>query len=69
MGNHPSSWLSDDEVFVVQIWEEVASSEHLHNDIDVVLILKNIMEFDYVRMLTNFKNLNLSFKKFQIFEL
>ena len=54
MGNYPSSWLSDDEVFVVQIWEEVTSSKYLHNDIDVVLILKNIMELDYVRMLTNF---------------
>ena len=62
MRDAASSTLADREVLGMQIREEIATSKHLHDDVYVVLVLKHIVEFNYVWMLTDFQHFNLSFQ-------
>ena len=54
MRNYTSSSFTNNEVLIVEIWEEISSTKHFHHDVDVVLVLKHVIEFDDVRVLTYF---------------
>lgn len=68
MCNNLCSILSDFEIPALQIIKEITSFEIFHHNIDVVRVLKNIIKANDIWMLTNFKNFNFSFKKFNIFK-
>lgn len=68
MCNNLCSILSDFEISALQIIKEITSFEIFHHNIDVVRVLKNIIKANDIWMLTNFKNFNFSFKKFNIFK-
>lgn len=51
-----------------KVGKEVTTVKLLHNDINVVLILKNVKEPNNVRMLTHFKDFNLTTLKLNILD-
>ena len=69
MRNDTGSSLSDDEVLGVQVRKEVASAKHFHHNVNIVLVLKHVIELDDVRVLTYFQNLNFSFQQLQVLQL
>ena len=68
MGYLPGSLFGDFEVLGLEIVEEVTTFEVLHDDVNVVRILKHIVESDDVWMLAHFQHFNLSFEQFEILE-
>lgn len=60
--------FADDKLTLVQEREKVASSQHLHHNIDRILILEHIVEFYYVRVLADFENFNFSLEQLQVFD-
>lgn len=58
-----SSLLGDFEVLGLEVVEEVATFEILHDNVDVVGVLKNIVESDDVWMLANLQHFDLSFEQ------
>ena len=64
----PGSLFSDFEVLGLEVVEEITSLEVLHDDVNVVRILKNIVESDDVWMLAHFQYFNFSFEQFEILE-
>ena len=58
--------LSHRELPLLQVAEQVATVKLLHDDVDVVLILKDIEEANNVWMLTHFENFDFSSLKFDI---
>ena len=60
MRNDTSSSFSDYEVFAMQVWKEVASAKHFHHDVNIVLILKHVIELDNIGVLAYFQHLNFS---------
>ena len=63
MGDASRKILTNDELSLVQESEEVTSIEDLHDDVNRVLILKNVVELDNVRVLAHFKNLDLTLQQ------
>ena len=60
MGKLLSTFLTNRELSLLQVAEQVTTVKLLHDDVDVVLVLKNIEEANNVWMLTHFENFNFS---------
>ena len=58
--------LWDREFALFEVGEEVTATQVLHHDIDEVLVLKDIQQTNYVRVLTHFKNFDFSSLQFYI---
>ena len=60
MGKLLGTFLTNSELSLLQVAEQVTTVKLLHDDVDVVLVLKNIEEANNVWMLTHFENFNFS---------
>ena len=54
------AFFSQNELSLFKIREKITSIQTLHDDVDVVLVFKNIKQTDYMRMLAHFKNFDLT---------
>ena len=52
--------LRNGEFSLLEIREQVTTVELLHDDVNVVLVLEDVKQADYVRMLAHFKDFNLT---------
>lgn len=52
--------LGDDELAPLEVIKQIASSQVLHDNVDVVLVFKQVEEPDDVRVLTHFEDFNLT---------
>ena len=68
MSNLTSLVFRDSKLSLVHEGEEIAAVKNLHHDVDGVLILKDVIEFDYVRMLAHLQHLYLAFKQLQVLD-
>ena len=68
VGHLFSTRFRNSEFPLFKVGKEVTTVKLLHNDIDVVLIFKNIQESDNVWVLTHFKDLNLTALKFYVLD-
>jgi len=66
MSNLFGSILRDLEVLSLKVREEISSLEILHDDVDVVRVLKHIIESNDIRMLADLEYLNFSLEKLDI---
>lgn len=60
MRQHFGTIFRDRERSFLEVGEEISTIELLHNDVDVVLVLKDIKETDDMRVLTHLENLDLT---------
>ena len=67
MRNVSGQILADDKFALVEEWEEIASVEHLHYDVNRVLVLKHVEKFDYVGVLADFKHFDFALEQLKIF--
>lgn len=58
VGNDLGAVLRNGELALLQVGEEVASTQVLHHDVDVVLVLKDVKEPDDVGVLAHLKDFN-----------
>ena len=68
VGHLFSTRFRNSEFPLFKVGKEVTTVKLLHNDIDVVLIFKNVQESDNVWVLTHFKDLNLTALKFYVLD-
>lgn len=68
MCNHLCSLLGNFEVFGFEVREEVTTLKILHDDVDIVGVLKDIVESNDVRMLADFEHFDFSFEQLDIFK-
>lgn len=68
MGKLPSSLLSYLELSFFQVGKQITAIQLFHDDVDVILILKNVQQADNVRMLAHFEDLNLTSLKLNILD-
>jgi hypothetical protein len=66
MSNLFGSILRDLEVLSLKVREEISSLEIFHDDVDVVRVLKHIIESNDIRMLADLEYLNFSLEKLDI---
>ena len=67
MCNASRQILTDNKLALVEEREKVATVQHLHHDVNRVLVLKDIIELDYVWMLADFEHLDFSLEQLKIF--
>ena len=60
MGKLLGTLLANRELSLLQVAEQITTIKLLHDDVDVVLVLKDIEEANNVWMLTHFENFNFS---------
>jgi len=68
MGNIACSSLRNNKLTLVQVRKQIAADKQLHNDLNVILVLKNVIKTDNARMLQLLDHFNLSFQQLQIFQ-
>lgn len=62
MSNFAGLVLLNYELTLMQELKEITAVEHLHNDVDRVLVLEDVEELDNVRVLAHLQHLNFSFQ-------
>ena len=62
MCNASRQILTDNELALVEEREKVAAVEHLHHDVNRVLVLENVIKLDYVWVLADFEHFDFSFE-------
>ena len=67
MCNASRQILADNELALVEEREEVAAVEHLHDDVNRVLVFKDVIKLDYVRMLADFEHFDFSLEQLKVF--
>ena len=60
--------LRNYKIAITKVREEVAASQTLHYDIYVVLVLKNVVELDDARMLTDLEHFYLPLQQLKILQ-
>lgn len=60
VSNFASLVLLNNELAFVQELEEITAVEHLHHDVDGVLVLKDVEELDDVGVLAHLQHFNFS---------
>ena len=67
MCNASRQILTDNELALVEEREKVAAVEHLHHDVNRVLVLENVIKLDYVWVLADFEHFNFSLEQLKVF--
>ena len=68
MGKLLGAFFRDSERTLLKIAEKITTVELFHDDVDVVLILKDIQKANNVRVLTHLEDLDLSALKLNILD-
>ena len=68
MRNASGQFFADDKFAFMEEGEEVAALEHLHHDVNRVLVLEHVEELYNVGVLAQFEDLYLAFEQFKILE-
>jgi hypothetical protein len=68
MSNLSSSVLWNFELPLFQVIKEVSSLQVFHDNVDIVLVFKNVFKFNDVRVLADFQDFDFSFQQFLIFQ-